>query len=161
MDLIDSFLSHVGEVFNYNFFKNFLSAVVFWFFLWDPYNSNVDAFNIVPNVSEAFLNSFHSFPFILLFSNYFFTILSSSALIHSTASVILLLFPSGVFLISVIVLFISVCLFFISSMFLVTVLTVLNASCIFSILFSSLWSTFTIMILNSLSRRLLISSSFI
>ena len=58
-------------------------------------------------------------------------------------------------------LFISFYLFFISSMSLVIVLTVLNASCIFSILFSSLWSIFTIIILNSLSGRLLISSSFI
>ena len=29
LDLIDYFLSHVGEVFNYNFFKNFLSAFFF------------------------------------------------------------------------------------------------------------------------------------
>ena len=69
--------------------------------------------------------------------------------------------PSSVFLISVIMLFISVCLFFISSMSLVIVLTVLNASYIFSILFPSLWSNFTIIILNSLSGRLLNSSSFI
>ena len=43
------------------------------------------------------------------------TILSSSSLIHSSASDILLLIPSRVFLISVIVLFVSVCLFFNSS----------------------------------------------
>ena len=43
------------------------------------------------------------------------TILSSSSLIHSSSSVILLLIPSRVFLISVIVLFTTVCLFFISS----------------------------------------------
>ena len=64
-----------------------------------------------------------------------------------------------VFLASVVVLFISVCLFFFIS--LVIVLTLLNASCIFSILFSSLQSIFTIIILNSLSGRLLISSWFI
>ena len=64
--------------------------------------------------------------------------LSSSSLICSSNSVILLLVPSRVFLISVIVL--SVCLFFISSMSLVIVLTVLIVSYIFSILFSSLWS---------------------
>ena len=45
------------------------------------------------------------------------TILSSSSLIHSSASDILLLIPSKVFLISVIMLF-SVCLFFNSSRFL-------------------------------------------
>ena len=42
-------------------------------------------------------------------------ILSSSSLIHYSAFVILLLIPSSVFLISVIVLFITVCLFFSSS----------------------------------------------
>ena len=88
------------------------------------------------------------------------TILYSSSLICSSASIILLLVPYRIFLISVIVLFISVCLFFISSMSLMIVLTVLNASCIFSVLFSSLQSIFAIIILNSLSRRLLISSLF-
>ena len=113
-------------------------------FTCDLCNSNVGVFTIVPKVSEAFLNSFHSFPFILLFSSYFhhsingnplqypcleylmdkrslvgcspwghkesgmterltLTYLSSSSLIHSSASVILLLVPSRVFLISVIV----------------------------------------------------------
>jgi len=56
------------------------------------------------------------------------TILSSSSLFHSSASVNLLSFPSRVFLISVIVLFIFVCLFFISSIFLVIVLILLIAS---------------------------------
>ena len=55
---------------------------------------------------------------------------------------------------------IYLCFLIISSMSLVIVLTVLNASCIFSILFSSLWSIFTIIIMNSLSGRLLISSLF-
>ena len=48
-------------------------------------------------------------------SEVIFTILSSSSLIRSSASDILLLIPSRVFLISVIVLFVSVCLFFNSS----------------------------------------------
>ena len=52
LDLIDYFLSHVGEVFNYHFFKVFLTAFLFLFFLWDPYNSNVGVFNIVPKASE-------------------------------------------------------------------------------------------------------------
>ena len=69
---LDCFLFHVGEVFNYNFFKNVLSACLFFFlFFWGPYNSNGGAFNIVPKVSEALLNSFNSFSFILLFSSYF------------------------------------------------------------------------------------------
>ena len=160
LDLIDYFLSHVGDIFNYNFFKDFLSTFLFFFFLWGSCNSNVDVFNIVPKVSEAILNSLQSFSFILLLSSYF-NHSSFSSHICSSALVILLLVPSRIFLISVIVLFISVCLFFISSMSLVTVLTMLNASYIFSILYSSLWSTFTIIILNSLKGRLLISSLFI
>ena len=44
-----------------------------------------------------------------------FTILSSSSLIYSSASDILLFIPSRVFLTSVIVLFVCVCLFFSSS----------------------------------------------
>ena len=51
LGLINYFLSHTGEVFNYNVFKIFLSVFLFLFFLWDPYNSNVDAFNVVPEVS--------------------------------------------------------------------------------------------------------------
>src|SRR5574337_1084348 len=65
------------------------------------------------------------------------TILSSSSLICSSASDILLLIPSRVFLTSVIVLFVSVCLFFHSSRFL------LIESCIFSTLFSRFLIIFT------------------
>ena len=71
LDLIDYFLSHVGEIFNYNLFKNFLIPFLFLFFFWDPYNSNVGAFDIVPEVSETILSSFHSFYYILLFRSYF------------------------------------------------------------------------------------------
>ena len=88
-----------------------------------------------------------------------YTILSSSSLICSSASVILLLIPSSVFFISVIVLFISVCLFFSSSR------SLLHISYIFSIhasiLFPRCWIIFTIITLNSFSGRLPISSSFI
>ena len=62
---------------------------------------------------------------------------------------------SRVFLISVIVLFVFACLFFNSSRFL------LIDSCIFSILLSRFWIIFTIIILNSFSGSLPISSSFI
>ena len=111
LDLIKYFLSHNGEIFNYNLLKIFLICFLYLFFLWNNYNSNVGAFNIVPVVSGAIPSSFHSFYFILLFS-IISTILFSSSLIHSSASDILLLIPSRVFLISVIVLFVSVCLFF-------------------------------------------------
>ena len=40
-------------------------------FFWDPYNSNVGMFDIVPEVFETILSSFHSFYFILLFKCYF------------------------------------------------------------------------------------------
>ena len=83
------------------------------------------------------------------------TILFSISLIHSSASDILLLIPSRVFLISVIVLFISVCLFFNSSS------SLLIDSYIFSILFSRFLIIFTIIILNSFSGSFPVSSSFI
>ena len=41
------------------------------FFFWYPYNLNIGAFDIVPEVSETVLSSFHSFYFILLFKSYF------------------------------------------------------------------------------------------
>ena len=64
-------LLHVGEIFNCNIFKIFLIPFLFLFFFWDPYNSNVGAFDMVPEVSEAVLSSFHSLYFILLFRSYF------------------------------------------------------------------------------------------
>ena len=83
------------------------------------------------------------------------TILSSSSVIHSSVSDILKLIPSRVFLISVIVLFVSVCLFFNSSR------SLSIDSCIFYLLFSKFLITFTIFILNFFSGSLPISSSFI
>ena len=95
----------------------------------------------------------------ILFTLYCFSevisiILSSSSLIHSSVSDILLFIPSRVFLVSVIVLFVSVRLFFNSSRFL------LIDSYIFSILFSRFLIIFTIIVLNSFSGSLPISSLF-
>ena len=84
------------------------------------------------------------------------TFRSSSSPIQS-ASVILLLIPSRVFLISVIVFYLCLLILYFFYV-LVIVLTVLIVSCLFSILFSSLWSIFTVIILSSVSGRLLISS---
>ena len=117
---------------------------------WDPYNSNVGVLDIVPEVSETILSSFHSFYFILLFRTYlhhfifqltdpFFCFRYSA--IDSFQS----------FLILVIVLFISVCLFFNSSR------SLLIDSYIFSILFSRFLIIFTSIILNSFSDSLPIS----
>ena len=94
LDLGGYFLSHFREVFNY-YLKFFLMTFLFVFFFWDSYNSNVGAFNIVPEVSEVVLISFNSFLFFPLCS-FISTILSSTSLILS-ASVILLLVPSRVF----------------------------------------------------------------
>ena len=71
LNLINYFLFHIGEIFNYNLFRKFLIPFLLLFF-WDPYNLNVDAFHIVPKVSETIVSSFHSFYFILLLRSYFF-----------------------------------------------------------------------------------------
>ena len=63
LGLDDYFLPHFREVFNYYFLKYFLMAFLFVFFFWDAYDSNVGAFEIVPEVSEVVLISFHSFFF--------------------------------------------------------------------------------------------------
>ena len=77
----------------------------FVFFFWDSYGLNVGAFDIVPEVSEVVLISFHSFSFFPLCFTYL-----HHCIFHLTypisASVILLLVPSRVLLISVIALFI-------------------------------------------------------
>ena len=61
LDLGNYFLPHLGEVFSY-YLKYFLMAFLFVFF-WDSYDSNVGAFNVVPEVSEVILISFNSFFF--------------------------------------------------------------------------------------------------
>ena len=66
MDLGDNFLPHFREVFNYYLLKYFLMVFLFVFFFWDSYDSNVGAFNNVPEVSEVALISFNSFFFLPL-----------------------------------------------------------------------------------------------
>ena len=112
-------------------------------------NSKIGAFNMVPEVSETGLNSFHSFS--LFYSSAFIFQLNYP----SSASVILLLISSRVCLISVIVLFVTACLFCIYSRFL---LNVLNEVCIFPFLFSRFGVIFNIITLNSLSGSLPIFS---
>ena len=60
LDLIDCFLFHVGEIFNYNLFKNFLIPFLFLFFFLNGYISNVGAFDIVPEVSAETAIATHS-----------------------------------------------------------------------------------------------------
>ena len=99
LDLGDYFLPHFREVFNYYLLKYFLTVFLFVFFFWDSYDSNVGAFNIVPEVSEIVLISLNLFFFFLLCFIYFYHSIFYP-LILSSASIILLLVPSRVFLIS-------------------------------------------------------------
>ena len=68
LDLGGYFLSHFREFFNSNLLKYFL--ILFFSSFWDPYNSNVGAFNSVPEIFETVLNSFHSFFSLLLHGSY-------------------------------------------------------------------------------------------
>ena len=101
LDLGGYFLPNFREAFNYYLLKSFLMPFLFVFF-WDSYDSNVGAFNIVPEVSEVVLISFNCF---FLSVSFISTILYSTSLILSSASFILLLVPSRVLLTSVIALF--------------------------------------------------------
>ena len=105
LDLIDYFLFHVEEIFNYNLFKIF--SYPFFF-------SSSSGTPIIRMLVHLILSQWSlrlsSILFILftLFcsSEVIATILSSRSLICSSASDILLSIPSRVFLISVIVLFV-------------------------------------------------------
>ena len=66
LDLGDYFRPYFREVFSYFLLKYFLMVFLFVFFLWDAYDSNVGAFNIVSEVSEVVLISFNCFFFFLL-----------------------------------------------------------------------------------------------
>ena len=51
LDLVDYFLAHVREVFNYYLSPNIFSGPFSLSSLWDVYNVNVGALNVVPEVS--------------------------------------------------------------------------------------------------------------
>ena len=86
---LDDFLSNVGEIFNYNFFKNFLSA-----FLFSSSGTTITwiSMRLISSKLTQRLLRLASGLFILfpLFcsSAVIYTILSSSSYIHSSASVI-------------------------------------------------------------------------
>ena len=102
LDLIEYSLFYVAEIFNYNLLQTFLIPFLFLFF-WDLYNSNVGAFNTVPEVSETILSYFHSFYFILPFRSYFhYFIFQLTDLFFCFSYSIFI--PSRAFLISLIVL---------------------------------------------------------
>ena len=154
----DYFLSHVRVVFDYNLFEHFLRPFLFFLFFWDPYNSNIGVFNVVTEVSETVLISFHSFFLILLHGSYFLY-----SIFHLTYPFFCLSYffidSFWCICISVIVLFITDCLFFSSSR------SLLNISCTFLIRacipFLRSWIIFTMITLNYFSGRLPISSLFI
>ena len=148
LDLIDYFFSHVREVCEYILCEYFLRPF--------PFSSSSGTCIIRMLVrlmlsQRSLRQSSILFILLSLFCSLavISTILSFSSLIHSSPSVILLLIPSSVFLISVIVLFIT------------DFWSLLNVSFIFSILFRRSWIIFIIIPLNSFSDSLPISSSFI
>ena len=51
LDLVDYFFFHVWEVFSYYLFKCFLRSFLSLLSFWGPYNANVGAFNVFPEVS--------------------------------------------------------------------------------------------------------------
>ena len=163
LDLSNYFLPHFREVFNYYLIKYFLMAFIFVFFSWNSYDSNVKAFDIVPEVSEVVLISFNSlFPLCFIYFHH--------SIFHLSYPIFCLIYSTFASLQSVFSLLLHYSLlidsFFISSR------SLLNLSCIFtilvsrlfiynSILFSRFLIIFTIIILNSFSGRFPISSSFI
>ena len=68
--LIDYFLFHVGEIFNYNVFKKFLIPLIFLFFFWHTYISNIGVLDMVPEVSD-YPQLFSLFFLFLFFRSYF------------------------------------------------------------------------------------------
>ena len=104
---LECFLSHVREVFGYYLFKYFLRP-----FLSSPSGTPIMQTLVHLMLSQrSLILSLFLFILLSLFCSaaVISTNLSSSSLIHFSASLILLLIPSSVFFISVIVSFISVC----------------------------------------------------
>ena len=62
-----SMLGKFSTIISSNIFSDFL----FLFFFWYPYNSNVHAFSVVPEVFEIVFNYFYSFLFFLFLGHYF------------------------------------------------------------------------------------------
>ena len=152
LDLIDYFLFHGGEIFNYNLF-----IFSFPFFFSSSGTPIIQMFvQLILSQRSLRLSSVLFILFSLFCSSEVIsTILSSSSLICFPASDIVLLILPRVFLISVIVLCVSVCLFFNSSR------SLLIDSYILFILFSRFLIIFTIIILNYFADSLPISLSFI
>ena len=96
LDLIDCFLFHAVEIFNYNLFRSFLIPFLFLFFFWIP----IILMLVCLILSQGSLK-LSSVLFILFTvfcsSEVISTVLSLSSLIRSSASDILLLISPRVF----------------------------------------------------------------
>ena len=132
-------------------------------FFWDSYDLNVGVFSIVSEVSEVVLisfNSFFSFPRCYIYFHY--------STFHLTYRIFCLVYSTVGSLQSAFDLIYCIIdrLFFISSRSLLNIFYILSilVSSLFicnSILFSRFWIICTIIILNSFSGRLPLSSSFV
>jgi len=158
---------------NYLFFSFFLSFFFFFFtiislnilsdpfsflfFIWDPYDLNVDVFNVVPEVSEIVVTSFYSF-FLssasqqLFLPIYFQLTYPFFGLSYSTTDSFLSLFHFSYCVV-------HHSLFFSSSRFLLNISSIISIHD--SILLPRSWAIFIIITLNSFSDRLPISFLFI
>ena len=74
LDLGDYFLHHFKELFNYYLVKYFLMVFLVVFFFWDSYDSNVGAFNIVPEVLRLSSFLLIHFSFFLCFIYFYHSI---------------------------------------------------------------------------------------
>ena len=92
LDLIDYFFFLVGEIFNYNLFKNFLIPFLSLFFFLDPIIQMLVCLILSQRSLELSSVLFILFT-LFCSSEVISTILSSNSLIHSSASDILLLIP--------------------------------------------------------------------
>ena len=63
LDLSEWFLFHVREVFGSYFSEYFFCPLFYLFSFWHPHNTDVGAFNVVPEFSETLFISFPSFLF--------------------------------------------------------------------------------------------------
>ena len=79
----------------------FFCPFLFLFSFWHPYNTDVGAFNIVPEFSDTLLISFQSLFSLLFHTSVIPTRLSSTSLLCSSASCIVLLIASNESFISV------------------------------------------------------------
>ena len=73
LDLGDCFFADVREIFSYYLFKYFLRFFLSLLLCWDPKNTNVGIFNVVPRSQTIFI-SFHSFSFLLFHGSDFHTL---------------------------------------------------------------------------------------